>query len=77
MNVQPIIAMLMNQLQTRNPKMASEIKQAMESGVNPQDFMKQVMGNVSNSDMQQMLQQAKNMGVPPEILNQVQNMNTK
>ena len=67
----------MNQLQTRNPKMASEIKQAMESGVNPQDFMKQVMGNVSNSDMQQMLQQAKNMGVPPEILNQVQNMNTK
>ena len=77
MNVQPIIVMLMNQLQTRNPKMASEIKQAMESGVNPQDFMKQVMGNVSNSDMQQMLQQAKNMGVPPEILNQVQNMNTK
>ena len=67
----------MNQLQTRNPKMASEIKQAMESGVNPQDFMKQVMGNVSNNDMQNVLTQAKNMGVPPEILNQVQNMNTK
>ena len=74
MNVQPIIAMLMNQLQTRNPKMASEIKQAMESGVNPQDFMKQVMGNVSNSDMQQMLQQASNLGVPNYVLQQFQNM---
>ena len=74
MNVQPIIAMLMNQLQTRNPKMASEIKQAMESGVNPQDFMKQVMGNVSNSDMQQMLQQASNLGVTNDVLQQFQNM---
>ena len=74
MNVQPIIAMLMNQLQTRNPKMASEIKQAMESGVNPQDFMKQVMGNVSNSDMQQMLQQASNLSVPNDVLQQFQNM---
>lgn len=74
MNVQPIIAMLMNQLQTRNPKMASEIKQAMESGVNPQDFMKQVMGNVSNSDMQQMLQQASTLDVPNDVLQQFQNM---
>ena len=74
MNVQPIIAMLMNQLQTRNPKMASEIKQAMESGVNPQDFMKQVMGNVSNNDMQQMLQQASNLSVPNDVLQQFQNM---
>lgn len=74
MNVQPIIVMLMNQLQTRNPKMASEIKQAMESGVNPKDFMKQVMGNVSNSDMQQMLQQASNLGVPNDVLQQFQNM---
>ena len=74
MNVQPIIAMLMNQLQTRNPKMASEIKQAMESGVNPQDFMKQVMGNVSNNDMQQMLQQASTLDVPNDVLQQFQNM---
>lgn len=74
MNVQPIIVMLMNQLQTRNPKIASEIKQAMESGVNPQDFMKQVMGNVSNNDMQQMLQQASTLGVPNDVLQQFQNM---
>lgn len=74
MNVQPIIAMLMNQLQIRNPKMASEIKQAMESGVNPQDFMKQVMGDVSNSDMQQMLQQASTLDVPNDVLQQFQNM---
>ena len=77
MNVQPIIAMLMNQLQTRNPKMASEIKQAMESGVNSQDFMKQMMNGATPEQMQNVLTQAKNMGVPPEILNQVQNMNTK
>lgn len=55
MNVQPIIAMLMNQLQTRNPKMASEIKQAMESGVNPQDFMKQMMNGATPEQMQNVL----------------------
>lgn len=65
----------MGQLQSRNPKMFQMITQAQNSGANPQDFMKQIMGRATPEQMQNVLNQAKNMGVPPEILNQVQNMN--
>ena len=64
----------MGQLQARNPQMASQINQAMNSGADPQALMRQMMGNMDNSQMQQVLGQAKNMGVPDNILNQIQNM---
>jgi hypothetical protein len=64
----------MGQLQARNPQMASQINQAMNSGTDPQALMRQMMGNMDNSQMQQVLGQAKNMGVPDNILNQIQNM---
>ena len=51
------------------------ITQAQNSGANPQDFMKQIMGKATPEQMQNVLNQAKNMGVPNEVLNQVQNMN--
>jgi hypothetical protein len=66
--------MLLQQAQARNPKMANQISQAMNSGTNPRDFMKQMMGNATSQQMQNVLTQAKNMGVPDEVLNQVQNM---
>lgn len=65
----------MGQLQARNPKLASQINQAMNSGANPKDFMQQVMGNVAPQQMQNVLTQAKNMGAPNEVLNQIQNIN--
>lgn len=34
--------MLMNMLKQRNPQMFSQINQMMNSGVNPNDFMKQM-----------------------------------
>nr|DAW20982.1 MAG TPA: hypothetical protein [Caudoviricetes sp.] len=46
----------------------------MNSGTDPQALMRQMMGNMDNSQMQQVLGQAKNMGVPDNILNQIQNM---
>lgn len=64
----------MGQLQSRNPQMANQISQAMNSGVNPQALMKQMMGNMDNTQIQNALNQAKQFGVPDNILNQMQNM---
>lgn len=69
-----LMKMLMGQLQSRNPQMANQIQQAMNNGTNPQMLMKQMMGNVDNQQMQQVMTQARNMGVPDNILKQMQNM---
>lgn len=66
--------MLMGQLQARNPQMANQISQAMQSGTNPQALIKQMMGNMNNGQIQQVLTQAKNLGVPDNILQQMQNI---
>ena len=55
--------MLLGQLQTKNPQMASQISNAMQNGANPQGLMKQMMGNVDNNQMQSVLSQARNLGV--------------
>lgn len=64
----------MGQLQTKNPQMANQISQAMRNGANPQQIMKQMMGNMDNSQIQNAMNQAKQFGVPDNILNQMQNM---
>ena len=64
----------MGQLQSRNPQMANQISQAMNSGINPQALIKQMMGNMDNTQIQNALNQAKQFGVPDNILNQMQNM---
>lgn len=63
----------MGQLQTRNPQIASQINQAMRNGTNPQALMKQMMGNMDNSQIQNAMKQAKQFGVPDNILQQMQN----
>lgn len=69
-----LMKMLMGQLQAKNPQMASQISQAMNSGANPQSLIKQMMGNMDNSQMQQVMGQMKQFGCPDNILNQIQNM---
>lgn len=64
----------MGQLQSRNPQMANQINQAMNSGVNPQALMKQMMGNMDNTQIQNAINQAKQIGVPNNILKQMQNI---
>lgn len=64
----------MGQLQSRNPQMASQISQAMSNGTNPQALMKQMMSNMDNGQIQNALNQAKQFGVPDNILSQMQNM---
>lgn len=49
--------MLMNMLKQRNPQMFSQINQMMNSGVNPNDFMKQM--GVTPQQMEMAKQQAK------------------
>lgn len=65
--------MLMGQLQSRSPQMASQISNAMQSGANPQALMKQMVNNVDNSQMQQIMGQLKQFGCPDNILKQLQN----
>lgn len=50
------------------------INQAMNSGGNPQQILQQMMGNANTQQIQGVLQQAKQMGVPDNILSQIQNM---
>lgn len=64
----------MGQLQARNPQVAGQIQQAMNSGANPQALIKQMMSNVDSTQMQSIMTQAKQYGVPDSILSQLQNM---
>ena len=69
-----IIQMLMPQLQNKNPQMFQTINQAMQNNANPQMILKQMMSNFNPQQMEQVMNQAKQYGVPDNILNQVQNM---
>ena len=73
MNQQIIMNISMSRLQAQNPLAFNQINQAINSGANPMEFMKQVMGNISPQEMQNIMVQAKQFAVPNEILKQVQN----
>ena len=64
----------MQQVQNQNPQAFQMVNQAINSGANPMQFMKQVMGNVSPQQMQDIMAQAKQFGVPDEVLQQIQNI---
>lgn len=64
----------MSQLQSKNPQAYNLINQARSNGSNPEDLMKQMMGNATPQQMEQVLTQAKQYGVPDNVLNQIQNM---
>ena len=64
----------MGQLQNQNPQMFQMLNQAKNNGTNPEQFLKQMMGNKTPEQMQQVLAQAKQMGVPDEVLQKVQNL---
>ena len=70
----PMLQMLMSQLQSKNPNGYSLLNQMMNNGGNPQAFLKQMLGNVDSNQLQQVLSQAKQFGVPDNILSQIQNM---
>ena len=69
-----LINMLLGKLQAQNPQQANQIRQMMSSNTNPQDILKQMMGSMDTSQMEQVLNVGKQMGVPNDVLSQVQNM---
>lgn len=72
--VQALMKSLMTQLQNNNPQMANEIKGLLDGTKNPQDIVKQVISGFSPYQKQNVLNQARSMGIPAEIIEQVQNM---
>ena len=72
--VQTLMKSLILQLQNNNPQMASEIKGLLDGTKNPQDIVKQVISGLSPYQKQNVLNQARSMGVPADIIEQVQNM---
>lgn len=72
--VQTLMMSLITQLQNSNPQMASEIKGLLDGTKNPQDIVRQVISGFSPYQKQNVLNQARSMGIPAEVIEQVQNM---
>jgi len=75
----PLLAMMMNQLKVRNPQLFRVVEQAQQNQNNPMDLLKQITSNYTPEQMSGLLDRAKQMGVPEDVLKQVQNngINTK
>jgi len=63
----------MNQLKAKNPQMFQVVNQARNSNGNPMDFFKQVTNGYSPEQMNNLFARAKQMGVPDDVLQQLQN----
>lgn len=72
--VQTLMMSLITQLQNSNPQMAGEIKGLLDGTKNPQDIVRQVISGFSPYQKQNVLNQARSMGIPAEVIEQVQNM---
>lgn len=58
----------------QNPQMYQQLSQLQRSNANPQDLLKQAIEKATPQQMQNVLMQAKQLGVPDTILAQIQNM---
>ena len=66
--------MLTNQLQAQNPQAFQQINSLKNNGANAQDILKQIVPKVAPQQLQNILSQAKSMGVPDNVLAQIQNL---
>ena len=73
-NPMSIIQTMMNQMKVKMPKNFQLAQNLMQSKNNPQDLVRQIMGNISPEQKQNLLNQAKNYGCPNELLSKLQNM---
>ena len=74
MSVNAIIQSLMSQLQAKSPQGVQVIQKLMNSNGNPEQLIAQLMGNATPEQKQGLLKQAKQYGVPDNILAKIQNM---
>lgn len=70
----PLIQSLLGQLQGRSPQGYQFINSMMNNGGNPDAFLKQILGQISPEQKQQILNQAKGYGCPDSYLSHIQNM---
>ena len=61
-------------LQKQNPQGYQVINEALQNNGNPQAMIQQIMTNATPEQKETLLKQAKQYGVPDNILSQVQNM---
>lgn len=64
----------MSQLQTKSPQGFQVIQKLMNSNGNPEPLINQLMGNATPEQKQNLLKQAKQYGVPDNVLAKIQNI---
>lgn len=65
---------LLEQTKRTNPEGFKMINSMMQSGTNPQAFLKQVLGNAKPEQIEGLLNQAKKLNCPDSVLQQIQNI---
>lgn len=58
----------------QNPQMYQQINNLKNNGANPQSLIQQMISQANPQQIQGILSQAKMLGVPDNILAQIQNM---
>ena len=66
-----VMNMLMSQLKAKNPQAFQLIEQAQKNQSNPKELFNQITSSYSPNQMQELINKARNFGVPEEIINQV------
>lgn len=74
MNPMSIIQTMMNQMKVKLPQNFQVAQNLMQNNGNPQGLVKQIFGNISPEQKQNLLNQCKSYGMPENILSQLQNM---
>ena len=70
----PLIQMLMTRLQKQNPQGYQVVNEAMQNNGNPQSIIQQMMSNATPEQKESLFKQARQYGVPNDILSKIQNM---
>ena len=58
----------------QNPQLYQQISQLQRNNANPEELIKQTINNATPQQIQYVLSQAKQLGVPDNVLAQIQNM---
>lgn len=64
----------MNQIKLKDPQNYQNLNQLMNNGGKPEQILQQEIKKRTPQEIQQVLIQAKQLGVPENILAQIQNM---
>ena len=74
MNPMSIVQSLMSQMKVKLPQNFQIAQNLMQNNGNPQQLVKQIMGNISPEQKQNLLNQCKSYGMPEQLLSKLQNM---